>query len=254
MIEKNVRREIFHLMERLWLWPITQTDATTKMSKEVWNLLKALERQTTKKSLVYALKTALGGVTKPPIGRPDILVLNPVGRGLVIEVKVFDKPRDGRWAAASFDTKHITPEQRNWMRMWTADSGWGYLGLGTVHGLPNREDKPRMLWLIPWDAYLKAEKLVRSCDTSTIPLTKVKGMRVALRESELWAMELFKPYAMVWDDGRWHMPMIHPLATFAEEKAGPTYVGSLFPELVNTKQYTAERDLKQWRKEWSENK
>ena len=242
MNEANIRTEVFNLLERLWLWPITQTDARTPMSKEVFGLLYALEKAApAQKPLIGALRGALARVNTPPIGRPDILVLNPVDASLVVEVKVFDKPR-GSWAAASFDTNNITPEQRNWLDMWLDDYGKGYLALGTIHGRPNSSKEPRYLWLIPWHVYYLLEKQVIEAGVSTIPLVEVKGMRVALREAGLWATKMFDPYALVWDNGMWHLPRTHPLASLM--KASGTLSCSQFQLNCN------ERDLSTWKAQW----
>lgn len=211
MNEAQVRAEVFNLLERLYYWPITQTDARTPMSKEVWGLLYALEQQAPdQKSLIGALRGALSRVNTPPIGRPDILVLNPVGPSIVVECKVFDKPRNNDWSACSFDTNSVTPEQRWWMTMWEADRGKAYLALGTVHGRPNSAKEPRLLWLIPWHTYLDLEERVWERGVKTIPLAEYKGMRMALRDAGLWATCMFAGYDLQWNGGCWHLPNGHP--------------------------------------------
>lgn len=239
MNEANVRAEIFNLLERLYLWPITQTDARTPLSKEVFGLLYALEKAAPdQRSLIGALRGALSRVTTPPIGRPDILVLNPVGQSMVVECKVFDKPRDGVWARSGFDTKSITPEQRNWMKMWQADNGLAYLALGTVHGRPNSPKEPRYLWLIPWEGYVKLEAQVLACDVATIPLVETAGMRTCLREQGLWATRMFAPFALKWDNGAWH------LNYDADE---PYHVAATLGDIVV---WQGERDLSAWKAAW----
>lgn len=192
MNEASFRGEVFNLMTRSWLWPITQTDTV----------------------VCYKCHTLL----RPPKSRPDILVLDPVGRSLVVEVKVFS--RSGSLSFSEID------RQRNWLNMWAADSGQGYLAIGTVTGRAGTLKDPRRAWLVPWARWLAIERELSPIQKS-LPLLAKKGMRKEIQARKLDALHLLRPWELTWRKGQWHLDLGHEL-------------------------YRAERDAKKWRKKWTQ--
>lgn len=178
MKEADVRREVFRLLHRdLGLWPITQTDAA-KCPK------------------CHAL-------VKPPIGRPDILVLNTRGPSTVIEVKVLNLSQQ-----KSFAFDNVTPEQHKWLSWWAADRGLGYLAIGTV-GV-----RPRRLWLIDW-AYWRSLTEDVSEFQNSLPYIAGKGFSKDLQELG-WDMDrLLSNYELERKTGGWILPPGHSLLGIA---------------------------------------
>ena len=175
MKEVHVRRKIFRILRLMGYWPITQTDAT----------------------ICPRCKTKV----KPPIGRPDILVLNPVGRTAVVEVKVL------RRNDASFPFDRISPEQRQWLDRWEADGGLGYIALGAI--IPRKtKDYLENLWLVDWNCWKEVEGLVSPIQSS-IPLVAGKGMRRELQERHYDLTTLLAPWQMKPSTGEWVLPAKH---------------------------------------------
>lgn len=81
-----------------------------------------------------------GNQLHPPIGRPDLIVLVPMGIGRVIEAKVVDISK-----AKSFAFSSIRDEQNSWLDAYMKVGGLGYLAIGTVG------HRPRRLWIIDWE-------------------------------------------------------------------------------------------------------
>jgi len=196
MKEADVRAEVFNLMRRLWLWPITQVDTVQC--------------------------PGCGRLHHPPTGRPDILGLNPAGRSIVVEVKTFPEPRkSGGWEQASctFPFSAIQDNQRQWLKNFDEDNiagssyGGAYLALGTRHGTAGAKKNPRYLWLIPWYKWLRVEDKLRTYQES-LPLSVIKGLRKEIQENNLTAYGLLKQWSLEWQDGHWHLPVNHPLQVF----------------------------------------
>jgi len=175
MKEADVRRMIFKSLRVLGYWPITQTDAT----------------------ICPRCKTKV----KPPIGRPDILVLHPTGRTMVVEVKVL------RPGEKSFPMNRITPEQRQWLGRWAEDGGQGYLALGAIRKRGSR-DYLEHFWLVDWTAWTETEGLVSPIQSS-IPLAAGKGMRRELQENDYSLTTMLGPWALRRDNGVWELPEGH---------------------------------------------
>ena len=188
MNEANIRGEIYRLLRRLWFWPITQTDAVA-----CWKC----------HSLV-----------KPPIGRPDILALNPNGPSIVVEVKVFPKPENPGWGPASFRFSRIEDKQRAWLSNWQEDrkpfSPGAFLALGTIHGRTNSKTNPRKLWLVPWPEWLQVEERLRPIQAS-LPLGVRKGLKKQIQNQNLDALTLLARWELRWTNTEWYVPPGHSL-------------------------------------------
>jgi len=159
MNEADVRLKFYRRYREQGLWPITNTDA---------------------------VKCSCGRMYYPKKGRPDILVLNPLGRSLVCEVKVL------RAGETSFSTDKIEEEQRRWLTRWMESGGLGYIGLGIIrqHGKRQFCD---YLYHIPWGFWLHAEGLVTPIQ-GAIPLVAGPGYNRELQDNNYDIIHLFKTW------------------------------------------------------------
>lgn len=173
MDERTVRQKLFRLFHRdLGLVPITQTDAQ-KCSH-------------------------CGRLTKPPIGRPDILILNTCGPSYVVEVKTL------RASETSFSMNNIDDQQRKWLDFWEEMQGAGFIGLGIIRPHGQREFLEH-LYLVPWDSWKQIEKQIAPYQSS-IPYRAGKGFRRELQDEQLDLLNLCRPFELNRQDGRWHLP------------------------------------------------
>ena len=175
MKEKDVRQKVFHTVRQLGYWPITQTDA----------------------AICPRCRTKI----KPPIGRPDILVLHPMGRSIVIEVKAL-RPDE---KSLSFNS--ITPEQRRWLDRWQQDGGLGYLAIGALRR-HNSKIYLEHLWLVDWWSWKEVEGLVSPIQNS-IPLMVGKGMRRKLQDNRYDMVTLLDSWHLARDNGTWQLSPGH---------------------------------------------
>ncbi|NIV32718.1 MAG: hypothetical protein GWN58_25720 [Anaerolineae bacterium] len=175
MNEADVRRKVYRLLRELGYWPITQTDAT--------------------------VCPKCGTRSIPPIGRPDILVLHPTQRSVVVEVKSL------RRTETSFPFKRVTPEQRQWLDRWEEAGGLGYLAVGVLRPHKTKTYLDH-LYLVDWTAWKEAEGLVSPIQGS-IPLEAGKGTRRVLQEKHLDILNLLRHWALHSEDGRWQLPKGH---------------------------------------------
>ena len=226
MKEANVRTEVFNLMRRLWLWPVTQTDLRPVLTPEARKLMGSLEQSILLGSRAmrpqwYAFKKAiLASTQQPPSGRPDILCLTPsAGHSIVIEVKTFPKPRKtatGSYAGTTFPFSAIQDNQRQWLNNFQEDSMLceptfgAYLALGMQHGRAGAKRAPRRLWLVPWPKWLEVEDKLCTYQDS-LPLSVIKGLRKEIQENNLTAYGLLKQWSLEWGDQYWHLPVDHPI-------------------------------------------
>lgn len=180
MKEADVRREVYHMLHKdLGLWPITQTDATPCPK--------------------------CGTLSKPPIGRPDILVLNTRGVSAVIEVKTLNLLQ-----RKSFAFNSVTPEQHAWLTLWAVDNGLGYLAIGTVGA------RPRRLWLVDWKCWQTVMRQVGGVQDS-LPYIAGKGFRKELQELG-WDMDrLLEQFELTRKIGGWVLPPGHSLLRLTED-------------------------------------
>ena len=164
MKEKEVRQEVFRLAKSLGFFPVTQTD--TQICPKCFTRI------------------------KPPIGRPDILWLNPTKPGVVSEIKAIPEN------AKTFAFSSISEEQRRWLSWWTEAGGLAYLGLGTL--VPRH----RRLWLVPWHHWLEIEAALTPYQDS-IPITVAKHMRIAVQDQKLDLDHLAAPFECTKTVGGW---------------------------------------------------
>jgi len=185
MQEAKIRRELFRLFERSWYWPITQTDA--------------------------ALCPKCGSAVYPKGGRPDILVLHPISRTIVCEVKRFPLPTGDDWRATSFPFSRIEENQRKWLSMWEADGGMSYIGLGMGHQRITSKVDRRRCWLVPWPHWLAVENQLTSAGQKSLPLALKPRLRKKVALGKLTAINLLKPFELVWRNSGWAFSNEHPL-------------------------------------------
>jgi hypothetical protein len=182
MNEAYVRRQVFRMFRLMGYWPITQTDAA-------------------KCPECHAL-------IRPPIGRPDILVLHPRAQTIVVEVKVL------RPAETAFSFDDVTPEQHAWLSAWLNHGGNGYLAIGIIRQAKTKH-KLEHLYLVDWLAWLGAETIVKPIQNS-IPLVAGKGMRKELQANSLDIIHLLQSYELMRHSGGWHLPDGHSAWTDEE--------------------------------------
>jgi hypothetical protein len=177
MDEKAIRQEAYHLAHHeLHCYPITQTDA--------------------------AICPRCHAKIKPPIGRPDIMVLNPWGPSYVIEMKAI---RGG-----SFAFSQLEEQQRKWLTNWMEYGGLGYLGVGTL-------ERPRRFWLIDWDAWLRIEDLMGEVQKS-LPVVAGKGYNRILQDNGWDFDHLCEPYELIRITGGWELQDEHSLRRLYESR------------------------------------
>ena len=200
MKEKHVRAEIYNLLRRLWYWPITQTDLNApfpiaQVNKLLGQLLGMTKAYPHIQKVVFILKAVLDKATpRPPKGRPDILVLNPMGSTRVVEVKVLNLTQK-----KSFSFTEIDDSQRRWLDRWEEDGGLGFLALGTV-GVARGQ---RRCWLIPWGIWKSTEASVSKYQLS-IPYEAGPGFKKPLQEHHLDIITQFAAFELAWRLGCWH--------------------------------------------------
>lgn len=169
MNEADVRGKLSRAARLSGLWPISQTDAS--------------------------VCPTCRNLVRPPIGRPDTLLLNPKGKTEVVEVKVMH-PKE-----TSFQFAHIEEKQRLWLDRWEADGGTGYLALGAIRAHGSRHGLDH-LWLIEWGKWKEIEARIAPIQSS-IPLFAGKGYKKILQEKHLDLVTLCKQYEMYKEDGEW---------------------------------------------------
>jgi hypothetical protein len=189
MKEADVRREIYRVFRGHGYWPVTQTD-------------------TVKCPRCHAL-------TKPPIGRPDILVLHPAGRNCVCEVKTVRNGEKG------FPLSRITDEQRRWLDAWTEHGGTALLAVGTL--IPRQ----RRLWLVEWTAWRQLEDTISPIQQS-VPVVAGKGMARELQDNDLDMDHLLAEWELSRSNGTWELSKVLKgvLCQITEEGLGSSQVTS----------------------------
>ena len=133
----------------------------------------------------------------PERGRPDLVAMHPQRQGLYVEVKVFPRGK------TAFPFSNISPEQREFLGDWSDRGGLAYLGLGTVEGRPDRREKPRRAWLIPWHVWLMVEEVLTPIQAS-LPLYAERAKFTAIREGDMDAVNLLAGWELSWKSGGWH--------------------------------------------------
>jgi hypothetical protein len=172
MKESGVRQQLYRSLRLDGWWPITQTDAS-KCPR-----CKAL--------------------VKPPIGRPDVLVLHPRKPASVLEVKTL-RPQE-----KSFPFERITEEQRRWLDRWANAGGQGNIALAVLeeHGKRVHIDH---LYHVPWIQWRRVEDTIKPIQNS-IPFAAGKGMRTELQERQLDIAHLLAKWRITRQEGEWVIP------------------------------------------------
>ena len=171
MNERDVRQKLFRIARSVGYAPITQTDA--------------------------ARCPRCHSLVKPPIGRPDILLLHPHQASRVVEVKVMHS------GDTSFSFDNIDDAQRKWLNWWKDDmNGLGYIGLGVIraHG---KRDFLDYLYLVDWERWKQVEDMVTPYQSS-VPLKAGKGYKKELQEKNLDILSLFGDHRWMRENGEWH--------------------------------------------------
>jgi hypothetical protein len=204
MEEANIRGEVSHMLREMGYWPITQTDAYAPFDiAGAKRLLAALASKVGPhiKPLVFQLGNILDNAQfKPPLGRPDILVLDPLGPSRVVEVKALNLKQ-----STSFAFKAIEDNQRKWLDNWQEARGHGFIALGTI--VPR--GKHRHLWIVPWSMWKQIEAQITPYQQS-IPFSAGKGYRTEL-QAGLDLLRLMGDYACQRQNGHWVLPSEHAL-------------------------------------------
>jgi hypothetical protein len=162
MNEGDVRLEVYHSLQGYGYWPLHGRDAI--------------------------LCPRCGAKILPQVaGRPDLLVLDPIGKTLVCEVKIVDLDK-----ALSFAFTQVEDDQRRWLNAWTQHSGYGYLAIGTVN------ERPRRLWVIPWTFWsaLEADLIDGGFGSIPVDLSLYKRVSRAVPTTDLVACN--SEYGMKW--------------------------------------------------------
>ena len=141
----------------------------------------------------------------PKLGRPDLLILDPLDCTKVCEVKAIYLDRE-----LSFAFSKIEPEQRRWLDAWVSVHGEAYLGIGTI-------EPKRSIWVIPWEDYRVTEDRLIAEGYTNIPvsLQNYKKINKTVPNTSI-ALE-FDGYEMYRDkapDGKyyWRFNDSHPLS------------------------------------------
>lgn len=123
---------------------------------------------------------------KEESGRPDIVVHNPFGGGVYIEMKCLDVSKH-----TSFAFSEISEKQRQWLTDWeTVRPNGSYLGLGTVG------TRERTMYIIPWNDWLMIELEVSNYGQQSLPYIVKPGMLKVLQDN-LVDFRLLKPWELV---------------------------------------------------------
>jgi len=117
-------------------------------------------------------------------GIPDLIVMNPSGPGIYIEVKAMRVRRQ-----TAFDFSLIEESQRRFLASWLdVRPGGSFLALGTIG------ERPRQIFLVPWDKWLGVEGIVSEYQNS-LPFEVGPGYRTEMQEGKL-DFSLLNKYAM----------------------------------------------------------
>jgi len=142
-------------------------------------------------------------------GRPDMFVLNPQCKTVIVEMKTFEpKARIEEW----FDPAEISDAQRDFLDRWVYDAeGKGFLGIGTLVG------NPRRMWMVPWNEWVEMEVRLAT-----------EGLKFQIKISDLPTFT-----ELIWNKGEWKIPIGHPL-----NEIEVTYHELLWKKKPNAKAYS----------------
>jgi hypothetical protein len=145
----------------------------------------------------------VGGVS---MGRPDIYLFNSVDVSAVCEVKTFVKVKK---IEPYFNPEHISNKQRRWLDWWVyGRNGIGMLAIGSL-------DRPRRLFIVPWEDYVIDEFFQRNrearendVDINTLNdfIGLPKKMPISIFENNVYECD--------WTKEGWILKSTHPLNRF----------------------------------------
>ena len=163
MNEGDVRLEVYHSLQGYGYWPLHGRDAI--------------------------LCPRCGAKILPQVaGRPDLLVLDPIGKTLVCEVKAVNVEK-----ALSFAFSLIEDDQRRWLNAWKDHQGQGYLALGTIG------ERPRRLWVVPWSEWITLEEQMKLGSFTSIPVDLTLYKKVSKAIPSFSICDLFDGlYSLDW--------------------------------------------------------
>jgi hypothetical protein len=168
MKESDVRLEIYQMLHGYGLWPIHGRDT-------------------------IICQVCHSRVINFEQGRPDLINLNPLKAGSVIEVKAVNLN-----TGKSLPFANIKPEQRRWLNGWQDAGGLGYLAVGTVGTMK------RQIWVIDWATWKGLELLA--------DIAGKKSVGIARLTDSYHAWELIRI------TGGWILPENHSLFTLITKK------------------------------------
>lgn len=135
----------------------------------------------------------------PASGRADIIALKN-GRAVHVEVK--NGYRSFTINAGEHDSQGWKPNQREWAKfsqMYPFEIPyWIFLTMGTDPANYNPDKYlPKISWLIPYKHLQDTRDAISEIQKS-IPYKDFKGVKTAVKNAQLWAIERFKQYSMEW--------------------------------------------------------
>jgi hypothetical protein len=169
MEESDIRREVYQMLKRYGLWPIHARDAMICQ---------------------YCHKP----VVNFEQGRPDLINLNPLHAGSVIEAKAVNLNREKSLAFAE-----IKDVQRKWLNAWQEAKGKGYLAVGTVGTMK------RQVWLIDWATWKSLEVLAGLAGKKSVGIQRLT--------------DDYHPWELIRITGGWKLPEAHSLLSLIEKEA-----------------------------------
>ncbi len=157
---------------------------------------------------------------KRSMTRIDIVGLNPVGPGILIECKKIDLEMVNEKENGRFYFRDISKAQRESLDRWAFGfNGDAFIGIGTTGG------KWRRLWIVPWKVWVEAEKSVMSSGGKGMPVYSTKGLGI---------MDLFKYFELKWigtgQDCHWSLPDWHPMQSIQRWCPRPENEYQIFSE------------------------
>lgn len=183
MLEKHVSSKVGKSLRRLGYWSITQTDSTRSQCSRCKQWV----------------------MTYPPKGRPDILVLHPTSKSIVVEVKALKLRPEKKGSAKSFAFSEIDDSQRRWLDRWHAAGGKGYIALGVILEKPVN-DELLGIWLVDWIDWLEMEDFMLEFQKS-VPWDASTARFKAVRERDMDIPHMLAWFEMKHDQGDyWDLP------------------------------------------------
>lgn len=135
----------------------------------------------------------------PVSGRADIIALR---NGKAVHVEVKNGYRSFIINAEEHDSQGWKPNQRKWAKFSQMSPFripyWIFLTMGSDPANYNSQKyNPKISWLIPYSCLEDTRLEIKDIQKS-IPYKDYKGIKLALRDAKIWAIERFKQYSMEW--------------------------------------------------------